>query len=512
MDAPFLADLLQPQAYPHPCVKIELVETHISWVLLTGDVAYKIKKPVNFGFVDFSSLGRRKHFCEEELRCNRRFAPELYVDVVALRYHEGRYEFGSKGEVVDHAVKMVQFDREQELGRLLDAKRVTPEDFAAFGRSIALQHEALPIGSDACLADPHHIWEPHQHNYDVLLADGLGERHCEAVARLRDWSRQLLRRNAGLFAARLNGGRYRECHGDLHLGNIVATDQGLRAFDCLEFDPALRWIDVINDVAFVFMDCWLHGRPDCGYAFIDGYLERSLDFEGLRLLRFYSVYRCLVRAKVATLRQREGSGEGLAANVSRHVAWADRFRSRSGCVILMSGLSGSGKSWLAERLVPRLRAIRLRSDLLRKQLAGLPAGADSNSGLNAGIYTADRSRAVYAELLDHAFALASAGERVIVDATYLDRACRNQAVRRCERAGLPVTVVVAEAPVAELERRIVSRAAAANDPSEATLDVLREQLETFERPGRDEHAVFVDTSASFDIEVLARKLLACSTS
>lgn len=447
-----IEDLLRAEAYPHPCATIELVETHISWVLLTGSVAYKIRKPVDFGFVDFSTLEHRRRDCEEELRCNRPFAPELYLEVVPI-YRDGRgaHTLIGDGDPVEHAVKMVQFDREQQLDRLLERDALEPAELAAFGRTLAgIQRDLPPV-------TPRPVWPPVQECLEVL-----GGRVSPQVREA------LLARHDALaedFARRAAGDRFRECHGDLHLSNLLRTERGVRAFDCLEFNPDLRAIDVISDVAFLWMDCSVRERDDLAYAFVDGWLEATGDLDALALLGFYGNYRSLVRAKVAALRG------GADPVLRRHVDWTERrLRRPRGRLVLMCGLSGSGKSWVAERLVPRLGALRLRSDALRLRPD----------------YSEDGRAATYRRLERSARRLLAEGESVIVDATFLDCAQRD----RFAALG-PARIVYCTAPTATLERRLRRRDP--DDPSDATVAVLHEQLARFEPPAADEPVSTIDS-------------------
>ena len=458
-----IADLSRPEAYPHPCEPIRCIETHISWVLLTGPYAYKIRKPVDLGFVDFSDLDKRTRDCEDELRLNRRFAPELYRAVVPIyRGADGRASFVGDGEVIEHAVQMVQFDPQQQLDHLVERDAISRAELASFGRALATVHRELPRaqGGDA--------WAPVEGCFEVLEASEEARELLPTVRAVRQWALDRHASLAGIFEARAAGGFVRECHGDLHLSNMVRTETGIRAFDCLEFNEALRSIDVMADVAFLQMDCSVRDRDDLAYAFLDGYLGESGDLEGARLLPFYAVYRSLVRAKVAALQG------GRLERLRLHVEWATRYVDRPrGRTILMCGLSGSGKSWVAERLVARLGALRLRSDAIRK------------TGDAPVSYDAAAIDAVYRRMERLAATLADAGEHVVVDATFLTRA---------ERARFePDAIVWCRAGETTLRDRILERDP--RDPSDATVAVLEGQLPRFEPPSGDEPVVELDTES-----------------
>ncbi|MEQ8861048.1 MAG: AAA family ATPase [Pseudomonadales bacterium] len=494
--------LLGAGAYPHSCTVIELIETHISWVLLTGEFAYKLKKPVRFAFVDFSTLARREHFCREELRCNRRFAPSLYVDVVKVVADGDRgVHMDGPGEALEWAVKMRQFPAEAQLDRLLERDALDADLLEGFGRTLADQHGALPsrnLGADALQS---RVLAPVTENFDDIEALAWTTPYAELLHRCRAASEAQAQRQIETLRRRLGDGWIRECHGDLHLSNLVLLDDGVAAFDCLEFNPVLRWIDPQSDVAFLFMDCLVRDRADLAYAFLDGYLDRSGDYDGVRLLPFYAAYRSMVRAKVAALRRSQAEAgstlaQALEARFAGHARWAaDWLRRPPGRLLLTCGLSGSGKSFLARRLAPRLPALRLRSDVARKALAGLSPDRGAAAAVGEGLYAAGRTEAVYDWLAALAEDLLRSGEHVIVDATFLDPRRRARFLGLARALGSDGVVLYCVAPEAVLRARLHDRAAS-GDPSDADLAVLEHQQQTFEPPDAD--AVRVDTTVSVD--------------
>ena len=506
-----LRGLLSPEAYPHPCAGVELVETHISWVLLTGKYAYKLKKPVRFSFVDFSTLERRAHFCREELRCNRRFAPELYLDVVPVSAAGDALRVGGAGPVLEWAVKMRQFPAEAQLDRLLERDGLGTGQLAAFGRTLAGQHAALPSRRLAAADLEPRVLAPVRDNFRDMAGLSWLAGHAAQLEDVRQATEAQAAQHRRALVERLEQGWTRECHGDLHLSNLVLLGDQVRAFDCLEFNPDLRWIDPQSDVAFLLMDCLVRGAGDAGYAFVDGYLDCSGDYAGAVLLPFYAAYRSMVRAKVAALRRDQAPAADRAADERRclaHLDWTRRWLSRpAGVLVLMCGVSGSGKSFLAERLVPRLPALRLRSDVARKRLAGLAPDAAAAAGVGGGIYTAQGSVAVYRWLETLAGSLLRAGENVIVDATFLDPVQRRRFLALAAGAAAPVRVVFCDAPRDVLAARVRRRAAAGTDVSDADVAVLRHQLENLEVPSG---AIRFDTAAAPGekrLNALAQKLL-----
>jgi aminoglycoside phosphotransferase family enzyme/predicted kinase len=504
----FVAALLDPAAYGHPCGEIRLIETHISWVFLTGDFAYKVKKPVQFNFVDFSTVELRRHYCEEEVRCNRAFAAELYLGVVTInRDSRGHFQVDGSGESVESAVKMREFPGSQQLDNLLVAGGLDLEVMHRFGSDLADQHAKQPrlagneIDADELDANEVEVrvLKPVLDNFRTLQPLQATRAHHALLSRLETDSRRAYAELEDGLVQRLNDGFTRECHGDLHLSNLVLLDGRIRAFDCLEFNANLRWIDTASDVAFLLMDCSVRGRQDLGYAFLDGYLSRSADYQGAALSVFFQVYRSMVRAKVSALQLEEtgaSDDQVLIQRLASHLDWADqRLHREPGTLLLMCGFSGSGKSFLAERLASELPAVRVRSDVLRKVRAGLAADARSHSPVDGGLYTSNETELVYADMLRASEQLLLVGENVVVDATFLDRHLRGQFQQAAKRLGGACLVVHCRASQGTLEARVADRESEGVDASEAGLEVLHKQGSRFEAITDDELAIDVDTES-----------------
>ena len=461
----------------HGGTPVERIDTHAAMVFLAGERAFKVKRQVRFSFLDFSSLELRRAALESELSLNRRTAPEIYLRVRRItRGVSGGLEWDSAGEIVEWVLEMRRFDQALRLDRLADAGKLTGAMIADLVDALIDLHARAEV-----LGAPYGGAEDLEGIVRDNTAD-LGEWPelfpPSEVTSLDEDCWAAWRALAPLLDRRRARGWVRHGHGDLHLANVVLWKGRPTPFDCIEFNPELRWIDTISEAAFVAMDLQARGYPGYGWRFINRYLEDSVDYEAIRLLRYYVIYRALVRAKVEALQvdaAQKPSAQAFStafAYLNLADSWATRRRVG---IIIMHGLSGSGKSTVATQLVEALGAIRLRSDVVRKQLFNLRPDADSGSATDQGIYSAESTEKTYRRLQQLTEMITAAHFCVIVDATFLDEARRRQFLQlqtglRCARI-----IVNCEAPEATLRKRILERK---NDPSEANLDVLERQIRT----------------------------------
>lgn len=494
--------LMRPDAYDHPITRFELLETHISWVILTGPFAYKLKKPVNLGFVDFTTLDRRFHFCQEEIRLNRRLAPDMYLAVKPIHGPVETPSFSGTGEPIEYAVQMRQFDQTALLPAVLKRGELQRAHMDVLARTIARFHSQATVADDkGDFGTPEQICRFALDNFESLEATGVAK---SQVAALRDWTEAEFSRRNDWFQSRLQNGQIRECHGDMHLGNMVLQNNIVEIFDCLEFNPELRWIDIISEVAFLAMDLQDRGRPDFALHVTNRWLEQTGDFDGLMGWRWYMTYRAAVRAKVAGLRLRQ---EDLTddertqkrAEVQDYLTLAHSYtRDRSPVVVIMQGLSGSGKSAIAEWICENHSSILTRSDIERKRLFGL-WGAASHVRRQGNLYATEVTETLYRQTLaDIVRSSLAAGLSIVVDATFLKRWQRDFYRQLSESAGADFVIVQTQASQQTLRNRITLRQQASSDPSDATIEVMQRQAEVQEALAEDElsSTVVIDTEKS----------------
>lgn len=510
--ADFLIEsLMDADVYPHEVSDIRIHETHISWVILTGPFAYKIKKPVVFDFVDYSTLERRKAFCEKELELNRRFAPNLYLGVVPIFEFDSKLVVGDELGVqqsggsqaekrllanqanshpIEYAVKMRQFRQEAIAAAMIKDGELIASDVERLGLDIAKFHESIEcaslrlasVTSEKILADA-------IDNFTLLNTAFENDSRHQTVQHLEKWSAGQFWCRQSLFSARLAAGKVRRCHGDMHLNNIVHWDGRLVPFDGIEFNEDFQWIDVCSEIAFPVMDFAARGRADFGWRLLNAYLEATGDYRGLSVLRFYLVYRAMVRAKVTWLNPKNRTAEvrrkystdpshvdPLAGPWDKYLQAAVNFAFElKPSLSITHGFSGSGKSTVAMQEIARTGGVRIRSDVERQRLGGQLQTPNR--------YTPEMSDRVYELLLELARAVIEAGLPVVVDATFLNRGRRQDFARLANELQVEFRIIDCAAPFEELCQRIRNRGP---DPSEATIEVLKMQMQTHQPLSREE--------------------------
>ncbi len=478
---PLIQQMLEPAFYPHPVASVNLVQTHGAYVLLTGSHAYKIKKPVDFGFMDYSTLEKRNFYLHEELRLNQRLAPQLYQEVLPISQTGEHYQFG-EGTAVEYALQMGEFPQENLLSNLFTQNAVTLAHMENLGKQVALFHQrALVNDHIRSFGKPESAQFPINQNYEQTTARIGSVQNTDHFTQTKAFTDHFFATQTDLLEQRLTQDKIREGHGDLHLGNICLIDDQPVIFDCIEFNEPFRFIDVLSDSAFLVMDLIARERSDLAFRFLNTYLEWTGDWAGLPLLPVFLSYRAYVRAKVTSFllddpavgtEQKEQAAQ--SARSYYHLAW--KFtQPQTPTLYVMQGLSGSGKSTVAKALSLRSPAIHLRSDAVRKHLAKLPL----LEKLPPEFYTTASNQQTYSELLRLAEIILAAGFSVVLDAKYEQVAQRAGALALAEKLHIPIKILACSCAQTLLKTRLDQRTGDIADADAALISQQKQAQEAF---------------------------------
>lgn len=499
-----IQQMLQPGFYTHPVTEpIQLIQTHVSFVLLTGDYVYKLKKPVNFGFLDYSTLEKRRHFCNEELRMNKRGAAELYLDILPITQTGEKYNLGGSGEAVEYTLKMRQFPQEALFTNIFERGELTDRLMEDLGRVVAEFHTHAPINDYIrSFGKVSQLRKAFDENYQQTEKYIGGPQTQQQFEETRQFTDAFFADREDVFKQRIANNWIRECHGDLHLRNIALWQDKIMLFDCIEFNEDFRFVDVMFDIAYAVMDMDARDRGDLGNAYLNTYVEQIGDWEGLQVLPLYLSRQSYVRAKVISfllddpaIPAEEKEKASKTAAQYYKLAW-QYTQKRPGKLILMSGLSGSGKSTAARHLARKLGAIHIRSDAVRKHLGGIPLYEKGGNDL----YTPEMTQKTYQRVLDLGITLAKQGYRVILDAKYDRIALRSAAISAAENNHIPLQIIQCTAPVEEMRRRLSLRI---GDIADATADLLASQQASAEGFSETEtpYLKVIDTTHNLDSQL-----------
>lgn len=497
--------MLDPEFYPDPVDHVELIETHISQVFLTGQYAYKIKKPVNFGFLDFSELKRRKFYCEEELRLNGRLAPDVYLDVIPITRSDNSIKFNGDGDIIEYAIKMKQFPQQGLLSHLVEKDQLTKEQITELAEVIAEFHQNIEkLGNSSDIGTASEILKPVNHNFEILqpLLDAAQQ---EKLNKIRKESLSLHQQIKTFLEERKQLGFIRECHGDLHLGNIALINNHVTAFDGIEFNDSFRWIDTISEIAFLTMDLDDHQQSTYATIFLNHYLEITGDYEGLTTLTFYKIYRAMVRAKVVGLRRTQLKSDCDEYNqdtkeLNNYLQLAERYcNTEKGNIIITHGISGSGKSWLATRLRNQIRAIHISSDRERKR---------RYMNTKTDLYSQETTDKVYHSLAKISEHIIESGYNALVDATFLNPEYRHQFEQLATKLNCKLIILNCKTDKSLLEARIKKRRIDNNNLSDADISIMHKQLESYLPLQENElnHVITIDYSEELDLDKIIKDI------
>ena len=478
----------KPDFYPHNPAEVELIQTHISYVFIAGDFVYKVKKPLKFDFLDFTSLGKRKFFCEEELKLNRRLAPDTYLNIVAISLNsQGNITLDKGVEIIEYAVLMKKLPSDRMLKTLLSKGMADEKTMDAVARKIAYFHQRArtdktidEMGSieNICRNNEENFIETKRH-----INDTIPDYQYNFI---REYVNKFLMEKKTFLGKRVSDHRIRDCHGDLHLDHICINDE-ITIFDCIEFNERFRCGDVAQDVAFLTMDIDFNGYPQHAKSFVQSYIKYSGDKDLPSLLNFYCCYYAYVRGKVTSFRldQKEisSSESEEIRKTAKHyfdLAYTYAARLEKPILILTAGLMGSGKSYQARKLAERFGAEIIRTDILRKELSNIKTTERRYEDFGAGIYSADISNLVYEKALDLAEQKIKQGKAVIIDASFKKRAQRQKAEDLAKNLHVRFYILECVCPDEITKERLGKRVLKNNNISDGRWELFQKQKDDFD--------------------------------
>jgi aminoglycoside phosphotransferase family enzyme/predicted kinase len=495
-----IAALADPQVYPEATSGVRFVQTQMSCVFLTDEYAYKIKKPVNLGYVDYTTLEKRRYFCEREIELNRRLCPGAYLGVVPITFDGFKFAFEGKGEVAEYAVRMRRLPDERLLDNLLRQNAVTPKMMDTIAHKLAEFHKTAETNEHVdAFGSVATITQNTEENFSQTQKY-LGRSISETqLNKIKEYTRGFIRDNKEIFERRVKEGRTRDCHGDLHAAHICFCHD-LCIFDCIEFNERFRYCDVASEVAFLAMDLDHYGRADLDRRFVKEYIARSGDTDIPKLLNFYKCYRAYVRGKVASFKlddplvSEDDRKESLAVARGYFDLASAYIRSRS-LLIIMVGLVGSGKTTLANALVQRLGAVHISSDVMRKRLAGIPETEHRYDEPTSGIYSPEFTRKTYDTIFAQAGDLLKDGASVILDAAFLRQSERERARTMSQELDADFLVVECRLSPELTQKRLLQRCGEVS-ASDGRWEIYQRQSGWFEPVKGDppESYILIDTS------------------
>ncbi|NOS36040.1 MAG: AAA family ATPase [Deltaproteobacteria bacterium] len=491
--------LLNPAAYPEKPPGVELRQTHISYLFFTPEFVYKVKKPVNFGFLDFTTLRKRRFYCEQEVTLNGRLAEDVYIEVVAIKKGKGGIGVGGEGRTVEYAVKMKRLPHEMMLNEMLEDSRITDEMVREIGRVIGRFHLKIPSTSEISrFGLPDLLTKNTEENFSQTKKYRARTVSSEQFERIEDFTRGMLEKREGLFNKRVEGGYIKELHGDLHADHVCITDS-IKIFDCIEFNERFRYSDVVSDMAFLAMDFDCYNRHDLSRLFGLAYFETTEDPLGKELLNFYKCYRAYVRGKVESFKLDEEEVSDEEKEVSRlhamryfHLADLYATGGFRPTVIVVCGLTGTGKTTVAAALSRKLGVGLHSSDVVRKELAGIEPEERRLDRFEEGIYRSAFTEQTYAELIRRGRTSLQEGRSIILDATFSRAAHREAVVKVAKEAGANLHFIECTACEDVIKVRLEKRLGEKGAVSDGRWEIYERQRGICEKI--DEPHVTVDTS------------------
>jgi aminoglycoside phosphotransferase family enzyme/predicted kinase len=492
--------LLEPKAYPQATGRIELAQTQMSFVLLTDNYVYKVKKAVNLGYLDYTTLEKRRFFCQREVELNQRLCPEVYLGVVPITQEGSSITVEGKGEAIEYAVKMRRLPQQAMMDELLAGNKVTPEMLTKVAQKLAAFHKrAETSDSISAFGEIKAISKNTEENFtqtEKYIGNTISQ---EKYQRIKAYTDNFIKKNATLFQKRIAGGRIRDCHGDLHTAHVCFTD-GICIYDCIEFNDRFRYSDVAAEVAFLAMDLDHYGRADLARRFVSAYIDKSRDRELAKLLNFYKCYRAYVRGKVESFKLDDpyiapAEKRKILEVASSYFDLADAYIRSKPMLFITAGLVGTGKTFLAQALAKRRGLVVISSDVTRKKLASIPLTEHRFEEFDSGIYSPEFSKKTYGKMFTEARNILNEGGSVILDASFIRAEERLKAKKLAEESGAEFFIVECCLDEKTIKQRLARRLEEGST-SDGRWEIYPSQKRAFEPVAEvspQKHAI-IDTS------------------
>jgi aminoglycoside phosphotransferase family enzyme/predicted kinase len=500
-----LEQLKKPEIYGPKVVKVEMLQTHISYVFLTGEYAYKVKKPVNFGFLDFSTLEKRRFFCEEEIRLNKRLCPDMYLEIVPITVNDNCAQIKGDGEVIEYAVKMRQFPQNRIMTKVLQNEIIGTEviehictALVDFYKTHPSSNEIAEFGREAVIKQNiKENFEQTKSKIDIIIPHDI-------FMHIKEMDDRFFKKNKVVFEHRRKAGCIHDCHGDLHSGNIVLTDTVL-IFDCIEFNKRFRYCDVASDIGFLAMDLDFLNHPFLSSFFIQCYVEKSGDSDVFSVLNFYKCYRAFVRGKIAGFRlddphiSKPDKAEAVQ-NAHSYFLLSQYYSylmdvelsQKKSVLFLVGGLTGTGKSTIAGKIAVDYGAYLINTDVVRKEMVGIDKFEPHRDSFNTGLYDPRNIDRTYEQVIEKAHYLHTQGRSVIVDASFIYKRHRDLASSLAHQLRLPLIAIQCICEPSVVKKRLKNRMQE-KTVSDGRWEIYQQQKKTIDPFDSFSHYIEFDT-------------------
>jgi len=498
-------NLKNPDSYKEDVESIDIHQTHISFVALTGKYAYKVKKPVDFGFLDFSTLDRRKKFCQEELRLNKRLCPDIYLDVVKITKKNDGIEFNGSGEIVDYAVKMREFSQKNIMKNLLFRDKITKETVDDICNILVDFYKKGENSDDIDKFGRVDIIKKNTDENFNQTKNMIGVTIKKDVYNfIKKETNNFLKEHKEIFDKRINDGFIHDCHGDLHSGNIVIEDDEIFIFDCIEFNKRFRYSDVASDIGFLAMDLDYQGFPYLSSHLIKRYIEKSNDEGIFDVINFYKCYRAYVRGKVIGFRLNDDNISNKEKNDIKKIAgryydlayyYAKLFSNADykKTVFITSGLTGTGKTTISDKISVDYDAYIISTDMIRKELAGIDKYERHHVEYNKGLYSPERMEETYNKVIEKAENQLKKDRNVVLDATFKTKKHRKMVKKMAEKNNSRFIILHCDCPE-DVVKKWLDERVKKKSVSDGRWEIYVKQKDSFEDFEDKNDVISIDVS------------------